>query len=106
MPIQERSHRIFVDDDGDVVRVHFVKNGPFIIRFTVQYETLINGKYKPVVRYDTAHGFAHRDTLDWHGETVHWQPMHDRDDFRAALTEAITDLTTNWQRYRSEFLRR
>ncbi|MDL1964286.1 MAG: hypothetical protein LWW98_08155 [Deltaproteobacteria bacterium] len=32
--------------------------------FRVQYETKINQIWYPVVRYDTAHGFAHRDLLN------------------------------------------
>ena len=34
-----------------------------ILKFTVQHETNINGKWYPVVRYDTAHGFMHRDVI-------------------------------------------
>lgn len=32
-------------------------------RFEVQYQTTIGGELLPVVRYDTAHGFAHRDQV-------------------------------------------
>jgi hypothetical protein len=32
--------------------------------------------------------------------------MADADDYRAAMTEAIRELKANWERYRSEFLRR
>ena len=35
-----------------------------VIDFAVQYETFINGEWFPVVRYDTPHGFAHRDILN------------------------------------------
>jgi hypothetical protein len=76
------------------------------VHFTVQYETEVNDELKPVVRYDTAHGFAHCDTLGWNGETIHWQPMHNRDTFAEAMTEAIADLTSNWERYRADFMRR
>lgn len=106
MPPQERDHKIVVGDDGDVIRVRFRKDGSRIDRFTVQFETEIDGDLKPVVRYDTAHGFAHQDTLDWDGQTLHWQPMHNRHDFANAMTEAIADLTSNWERYRADFLRR
>jgi hypothetical protein len=34
-----------------------------IINFVVQYETRINNEWKAVVRYDTSHGFAHKDLL-------------------------------------------
>ena len=35
-----------------------------VIEFSIQFETFINGEWLPVVRYDTSHGFAHRDLLD------------------------------------------
>ncbi|HEY1872654.1 MAG TPA: hypothetical protein VGG71_16450 [Chitinophagaceae bacterium] len=34
----------------------------------VQYESLINGKWMPIVRYDCSHGFFHRDVLYPGGE--------------------------------------
>ena len=35
-----------------------------VLSFVVQYETRLEGKWLPVVRYDTEHGFAHRDLFD------------------------------------------
>lgn len=35
-----------------------------VLNFVVQYETKLEGEWLPVVRYDTEHGFAHRDTFD------------------------------------------
>lgn len=34
-----------------------------VIRFVVQYETFIEGEWRPVIRYDTAHGFPHVDRI-------------------------------------------
>lgn len=39
-----------------------------VLRFVIQYETRLEGKWLPVVRYDTEHGFAHRDLLDKKGK--------------------------------------
>ena len=38
-----------------------------IVFFRIQLETLVGEKWMPVVRYDTAHGFVHRDLLDKRG---------------------------------------
>lgn len=38
-----------------------------VIEFMMQYETWINGEWRPVVRCDSAHGQAHRDLLDPRG---------------------------------------
>lgn len=34
-----------------------------VVEFSVQYETHIAGKWHPIVRYDSSHGFAHRDLI-------------------------------------------
>jgi len=36
-----------------------------IVFFRLQYETKINEIWYPVVRYDTAHGFTHRDIMNY-----------------------------------------
>lgn len=46
--------------------LHISEKGK-IMFFRVQYETRVNNTWYPVVRYDTAHGFAHRDILDKKG---------------------------------------
>ena len=106
MPPLERTYDIGVGQFGDVVRIRIRRIGGTVERFTVQLELSIDGGYVPAVRCDTAHGFAHRDHLLWDGSTDHWDPMARSDDFAASLTEAIADVTENWQRYRSDFLRR
>lgn len=47
----------------DRLRVRATKERGFIISFVVQYEALIAGQWYPIVRYDTSHGFSHKDTL-------------------------------------------
>jgi len=41
---------------------HITKRGR-VIRFLVQYETFVEGAWRPVIRYDTAHGFPHVDRI-------------------------------------------
>ena len=69
--------------------------------FRVQLETLIEREWLPVVRYDTAHGFAHRDLMSRHGE-VEKTPLFNQDT-NDALTFAESDLKTNWLSYRNRF---
>lgn len=47
--------------------LHIMDKGRLMF-FRVQYETQIGNVWYPVVRYDTAHGFAHRDILNLKGE--------------------------------------
>jgi hypothetical protein len=73
-----------------------------IVRFTVQYETLVEGRWHPVVRYDCAHGLAHKDVLDAKGrEEKH---LLGTADLKEAIAIADADVRQNWQRYKARFL--
>jgi len=59
------------------------------------------GKWHPVIRYDTAHGFAHRDTMHPDGSVdkvslLYW-------DYNEALTFAQYDIKSNWEWYRQRY---
>ncbi len=73
-----------------------------IVYFRVQYETEINDIWYPVVRYDTAHGFAHRDLLNVRGE-IRKTPLFNQD-YNDALLFAESDLRSNWEQYKNKFL--
>ena len=106
MPEHETDFVLSLGNSNETLRVRFVREGKSIIRFTVQYETEIESRAMPVVRYDTAHGAPHRDILNWDGSTRHSNPMWDVVDYAAAMNAAIEEIEANWQRYRSEFYRR
>ena len=72
-----------------------------VTRFVVQYEAMIKNEWNPIVRYDTAHGFAHRDLLHPGGETEK-QPLY-LPSLNLALTFAIQDLKMLWSRYRAGY---
>jgi hypothetical protein len=74
-----------------------------IVYFCVQYETIIEDKWYPVVRYDMSHGFAHRDLMDMRGESVK-TPLFIQD-YSDALTFAQSDLKVNWELYKERFLK-
>jgi len=88
----------------DRSRQVIVLEGREITRFVVQYETLVMEDWLPVVRYDTAHGFAHKDILSPSGEaekeTVGSYTCNE------ALSNAETDIKLNWQRYKAECLKK
>ena len=73
-----------------------------IVFFRLQLETRVGMRWLPVVRYDTAHGFAHRDVLNRHGQATK-TPLFNQD-LNDALTFAEDDLKTNWELYRGRFL--
>ncbi len=104
---QEKTYPIFLAD-GDMIRVRWTSVRGQIIAFTVQLEVLVDGQFYSTERYDSAHGRAHRDTLDWHGRPIrgrkHWLP--ESMTFNEALTFAQDDFKVNAAAYRSAFLRR
>ncbi len=70
-------------------------------RFVVQLEIEYEGIWKEVIRYDCAHGFAHRDAYSLQGK-------HTKEElflsFEDALTLADEDIDDNWEDYRRKFL--
>ncbi|NJL59611.1 MAG: hypothetical protein HC887_08180 [Desulfobacteraceae bacterium] len=64
----------------------------------VQFECRFEGEWVALVRYDTAHGFAHCDTYRDAIKTV-----MTTQDYNDALTFAIRDLTENWRKYRIKY---
>ena len=79
-----------------------IPNKGIIVFFRVQYETRIGKQWHPVVRYDTAHGFDHRDLLDIMGR-VKKTPLFNQD-YNDALSFAESDLKSNWLSYKRAFV--
>jgi hypothetical protein len=85
-------------EETDRLRVIIRKDKGEILEFVVQYETAILEEWRPVVRYDTAHGFAHRDVIRANGEVVK-QPLF-FETYNLAVTFATLDLKMNWRQYK------
>lgn len=88
-------------DDKNAARVRFALERDEVTEFVVQLECQFNGNWFPVVRYDTAHGFAHRDVLH-PMEATEKTEMPVRD-FNEGLTFAIRDLALNWDKHRARY---
>ncbi|MGH7963283.1 MAG: DUF7718 family protein [Candidatus Binatia bacterium] len=86
----------------DARKRHYHERQHGVVRaFTVQLEVLVDGLWRPVVRYDSAHGFAHRDRYFLDGRSTK-TALHI--DFDEALTFADEDLRENWEDYKIRFL--
>ena len=79
---------------------HRIERGQ-VKAFSVQLEVFLAERWMSVVRYDTAHDFAHRDLYTKDGKQVK-TPLGM--DFNQARTFAQQDILTNWQEYRRTFL--
>jgi hypothetical protein len=73
-----------------------------VINFTVQLEIFVKYKWQPIVRYDNAHGFVHKDVIHADG-TQDKIPLF-ISDFKEALSFSDKDLKANWRLYRKQFL--
>jgi hypothetical protein len=89
----------------DRMRVRIETERGRIIDFTIQYETVIATEFRPVVRYDLAHGYAHRDILDPGGAVVTKEAMPSHWTMRACLDYANADIRRHWRMYREAFRR-
>lgn len=86
----------------DVRKRHYHKTSRGKVeRFVVQLEINQDGKWKEVVRYDCAHGFAHRDSYDLVGRNKKEKLFLS---FEDVLTIADDDIDDNWEFYKKEFL--
>ena len=74
-----------------------------VVRFTVQLEIWWTGQWLPIVRYDGAHGVAHRDLYE--GPTKK-RKAYLALDFNEALTVADRDVDRRWRAYKDDFVRR
>ena len=95
---------IFMLSDMDRKRHEHLTEKGKISGFVVQYEILLENKWMPVVRYDTAHGYAHKDLINPDGskEKIFMGVV----DLNEALTLADRDINENWERYKDRYLGR
>jgi hypothetical protein len=90
-------------DDMNALRVRFETDRGQILRFVIQLECLFSedGEWTPVVRYDTAHGYAHRDVLHPHErEEKTEMPVQD---YNEAFTIAMDDIVKRRVVYRRRY---
>ena len=88
-------------EQTDRLRVRFYKDKKIILQFVVQYEILLRDEWKAVVRYDTSHGFAHRDLMHPDG-SVDKLPLPTLT-YAVALMYATQDLKQSWRWYRQRY---
>ena len=74
-----------------------------MIRFVVQGEVFVGGQWYPFLRFDTAHGFAHRDVLHADGQVE--KTASPAQNFNVALTLAEEALRQTWAVHRERFLK-
>jgi len=89
------------ESDCDRYRLYCMTERGQVVVFRVQYEAFIDGEWRAIVRYDTAHGFPHRDLLhpNQPGEKTEYPGRSNAE----VLTLGQEDIKRHWQTYRAQY---
>lgn len=89
-------------NENNALRVRFEVESGQVLKFAVQLECCFDDKtWIPVIRYDTAHGFAHCDRLHPYQPAI--KTKMETKDYNEALNVAMDDLVDNWNQYRRRY---
>lgn len=102
----DTDYSVTLSTDGNHLRVGFNRDRARIIEFCVQYETTIASKVHPTIRCDCAHGFPHRDVLDYDGHNIEKVRLAENQPLKQVFDRVVDELNANWRTYRTAFLER
>ncbi|MDR3189535.1 MAG: hypothetical protein LBT94_10245 [Prevotellaceae bacterium] len=88
--------------DKNHLRVHLKTDSGILKDVMYQYETVIDGQWVAIVRYDCAHGFFHRDVLLPNGDKE--KQSIEMDSLKSAAQYAEQDLKDRWEWYRERYM--
>ena len=86
----------------DRLRIRLFTERGRLHSIVVQYEALISDIWTAIVRYDTAHGYSHRDVMHPDGSQDKYPLTFP--DLNTFLQYAEQDLKDRWDWYRERFL--
>lgn len=101
--MSKKTYIYMLTDEDRKRHEHIIEKGR-VVGFVVQYETFFEEKWVPIVRYDTSHGYAHKDLINPDGTKE--KIFIGEADFEEALTLADRDINENWERYKERYFRR
>jgi hypothetical protein len=100
--LKTKEFESYLDKSGfERIRVKLKLDKGEVTDVVYQYESYINGKWMPIVRYDCSHGFFHRDLLYPDGGKEKYSIGID--DLKVASKYAEQDLKDRWEWYRERF---
>ncbi len=98
----EKTYLIRLGEGARKRHYHKTEKG-WVVAFMVQLEVEVEeGVWRPVLRYDCAHDFAHRDRYNLQGEQAKEELSLS---YAEALDLADKDINENWEVYKERFLR-
>jgi len=103
--VNEKEFFIFLGNRlKDRIRLRFQTDKGEVIDLVLQYEAMINDEWFPIVRYDCAHGFFHRDLLHPNGDKE--KKALDVPNLKFAFTFARQDIEDKWEWYKEQYLKK
>lgn len=97
----ETRYALPVWTDARIRHYHRTEAGK-VVQFAIQLEVEVEGSWRPVIRYDTAHGYAHVDRFNLERKR---RKQRLNLDVAEALTRGERDIKQNWSLYRERFLK-
>lgn len=91
------------EDDSERMRVKLTIVKGKLSDIVFQYESLIDGKWISIVRYDMAHNFFHRDVLKPNGQKE--KTAIDIAGLSEASIFAEQDIKDKWEFYRHRYIK-
>ncbi|MGI8406615.1 MAG: DUF7718 family protein [Thermomicrobiales bacterium] len=92
-------------DEESVIRVRVTMDRRSqILVFTAQLECYIGEVWRPIVRYDTAHGQAHIDLLNPKGVEYEKIWLGFFEPYNIAFTRAIDELKETYREHKARYL--
>ena len=93
-----------LDREGlDRLRVRLEIDKRELINIIVQYWSLIDNKWTPIIRYDIEQGFFHRDMMTPKGEKI--KTPIDISDLNSATIFAEQEIKDKWEHYKRRYFK-
>ena len=103
--MKRKEFEVILDKFGnDKLRVRISTENGRLIDVMYQYESLINNKWVPIVRYDCNHGFFHRDIMLPNGDKEKNEIVIDS--LKTASNYAEQDLKDRWEWYKEKYIKK
>ncbi len=94
----------YLDKNGnEKLRLKIKTKKGEVIDIMVQYESFIDKEWRPIIRYDCAHGFFHRDVMGEKGEKE--KQVIAIENLNDALLYAEQDLKDRWKFYKERYIK-
>lgn len=91
------------EERNERIRVRLSIEHGELVDIVFQYESFIAKKWTPIVRYDLAHGFFHRDVMKPYGEKE--KTVIQIAQLQEAAIFAEQDIKDKWEFYKQRYLK-